>query len=218
MSETAEFESERSYFRAIEETFIRLRGTPFLLSPADWLQAREWYRLGIPLELVLSTLESLFQRRVEAGKTSKIQSLRYCASAVESAWNEVAELTATGERTQPAALDIAEQLRSLAGAIPETLVNCREVRSEILALSGTSEEIERALAELDHEMLRSAYESMDDSEQEEVERGVEATLADLEPRLTAETLPDVRQRLIDQRVRESAGLPFLSLFSADTSK
>ena len=218
MSETAEFESERGYFRAIEETFIRLRGTPFLLSPADWLQARDWYRLGIPLDLVLGTLESLFQRRVEAGRTSKIQSLRYCAPAVESAWKEVAELTATAERTQPPALDIAEKLRRLAETIPDTLANCGEVRSEIEALSGTSEEIERALAELDREILRTAHGSLDDSERKELERRVEATLAELEPRMTAKTLPEVRQRLIDQWVRQSAGLPFLSLFSPDSAK
>ncbi|MEJ2084922.1 MAG: hypothetical protein P8Y44_04490 [Acidobacteriota bacterium] len=218
MSETAESESERGYFRAIEETFSRLRGTPFLLSPADWLQAREWYRLGIPLELVLSTLESVFQTRAEAGKTSKVQSLRYCASAVEAAWKEIAELGATGARTQAPALAIAEHLHRLAESIPDTFENRRQVESEILSLAGTSEEIELALAKLDRQLLRNAFESMNDVQKQEVERRVESTITQFEHRLTADALPEIRQRLIDQTVREAAGLPFLSLFSPDTSK
>ena len=48
------------YFRAIETAFIGLRGAPLLLSPTDWQTAREWYRQGIPLEVVCDVLESVF--------------------------------------------------------------------------------------------------------------------------------------------------------------
>ena len=48
----SEAEADQAYFQAIEETFVRLRGAPLLLSPADWQVARRWHRDGVPLPLV----------------------------------------------------------------------------------------------------------------------------------------------------------------------
>ena len=55
------------YFRVIEEVFIRLRGAPLLLSPADWQLANEWHRAGIPLEVVCDAVQKVFVRRRERG-------------------------------------------------------------------------------------------------------------------------------------------------------
>ncbi len=53
------------YFRMIEETFIRLRGSPLLLSPADYQVAKSWFEADIPLDVVCKTLEKLFNRLSE---------------------------------------------------------------------------------------------------------------------------------------------------------
>ncbi len=215
MSETDSAQTTQAYFRAIEETFIRLRGTPFLLSPADWQQAQQWHRQGVPLDLVLSTLESLFQSRAESGKTRKVQSLRYCASAVEEAWQQVAELSATGTSAPTEPFDSKRQLQRLVERLPETLVDREFVATEILALTGTSETIERELMKLDRRVLGSAFEAMNDAEKEAIERKVDATLAELDRELDQDSLPQIRLRLFDQTVRRAAGLPFLSLFSSE---
>ena len=99
MTDDASDEAQQ-YFRAIEEAFIRLRGAPLLLSPEDWRQAEQWRRRGVPLELVLAVLEQVFARRLERGARGRIQSLRYCAQAVETAWQEVEALTAGGRRRE----------------------------------------------------------------------------------------------------------------------
>ncbi len=215
MSETDSSRSDQAYFRAIEETFIGLRGTPFLLSPADWQQAKQWHRQGIPLELVLATLEALFRTRSESGKKGKVQSLRYCASAVEEAWQELNELTASGTKSPSEPLDSARRLRALAESIPVSLGNKDEISARILALSGSSEEIERGLMKLDQLVLQSTFDAMSKSEQDTLHSQVGSALAKLDKRLGQGSRPEVRQRLFDQTIRTTAGLPFLSLFSSE---
>src|SRR5262245_5879970 len=116
-----EADEAQRYFRAIEAAFVRLRGAPLLLSPADWQVARRWFEEGVPLDLVVRGLEEVFARRRERGAKGRISSLRYCAPAVEHAWEEVASLTAAG-RTAPAEpIDIAARLAALAAALPAEL-------------------------------------------------------------------------------------------------
>ncbi|HPR63631.1 MAG TPA: hypothetical protein PK014_05360 [Thermoanaerobaculia bacterium] len=66
------------YLRAIEHTFIRLRGTPFLLSPADVHLALEWYAQRIPVEEVLHALEEVMESHGQRNSSDKVGSLSYC--------------------------------------------------------------------------------------------------------------------------------------------
>src|SRR3954462_964977 len=98
MNETEVEEPPHAYFQAIEEIFVRLRGTPLLLSPADWHVARRWHREGVPLDLVRDALEQAFARRRERGLKGRISSLRYCAPGAEPAWAPLRELPGPAER------------------------------------------------------------------------------------------------------------------------
>jgi len=89
MSETADKKrDEQAYFLALEERLIQLNGAPRLLSPADFQLACKWQRDGLPLELVLRVIEEVMVRREEGGVGGRISSLRYFASAVETAWSK----------------------------------------------------------------------------------------------------------------------------------
>jgi hypothetical protein len=68
---------------------------------------------------------------------------------------------------------------------------------------------------LDQRILVSAFNAMSDADREAILRQVDSTLADLDRELDRDSLPEIRQRLFDQTVRKVAGLPFLSLFSAE---
>src|SRR5215207_2936820 len=131
------------YFQGIEEIFVRLRGAPLLLSPADWQVASRWHREGVPLDLVSRVLEEVFAKRQERGTKGKINSLRYCAPAVEAAWADLRELTAPGERTEADPLDIATRLRNLAAAVPIGFAE------KVRALQGDAPSVEAALSALD---------------------------------------------------------------------
>ncbi len=209
---------ERAYFEAIEETFIRLRGAPLLLSPADWQVAARWHREGVPLDLVRRTLEEVFARRRERGARGRIQSLRYCAPAVEAVWQEVREMQAPGARTAVPPLDVAGRLAALAAALPEPLAD-RERWSGALAGLATPgadpEAVEAKLAELDRALLEAVEESVGKGVRRRLSERAEATLATLAGRLPDDEIEGARKRLERRLLRRELGLPVLSLFSPE---
>jgi hypothetical protein len=217
----SEESAETRYFRAIEETFIRLRGTPFLLSPADWRVARRWREEGLPVDQVCRSLERFFERRRERGAEGKVQSLRYCAPAVESDWRELGELAAPGRRGESEPLPIAERLRRLLAALPRELPGRGTVAGSLEALSGPADgqapvpaaRIEEQLEAIEGELLDSLRESLDEEERQGIERRVEEQVAALSARLSPGALEEARHRLWREALRRHHALPVLSLFS-----
>lgn len=208
---------DHAYFEAVEEIFVRLRGAPLLLSPADWQVARRWHRDGVPLDLIRRTLEEVFEKRKERGSKGKISSLRYCAPAVDAAWAELREMTAPGERAEAPSLDLAVRLENLAAALPDTLVDRDAFRERLRALGGDPRTIEERLAALDREMLDGAFRSLDGDGRTEVDAAVEKTLGALSGRLPADEIERSRERLRTQVLRRRLGLPVLSLFSPEAA-
>ena len=216
MTETASPEHE--YFRQIEDTFIRLRGAPFLLSPSDWRLAQTWHDEGIPVDLVCRALETLFQRRSESGREGKVQSLRYCAAAVEDAWRERRELGAVQVEGERYVMDVEARLDALAKALPPSLPAAEDWAARIRSLAGPATEVEEQLAQLDQELIAASLAQLDEKERRELEASVEESLAELRDRLAPEVLADDRRRLLGDRARRRAGLPLVSLFSPDATR
>lgn len=208
-------DEDHAYFQAVEEIFVRLRGAPLLLSPADWQVARRWHRDGVPLDLVRRALEDVFAKRQERGAKGRISSLRYCAPAVEAAWSALRELTAPGERLEAPAFDSSLRLRALADALPADLPGRAGLAARIVALTGDPQEIEEGLAALDREMLAAVAGALEGFERTEVEAAVEKTVAGLRGRLPADELERSRERLTWQVLRQRLALPVLSLFSPE---
>ena len=145
------------YFLAIEDVFIDLRGSPLQLSPKDWQIARGWYEEGIPLELVERTVRELFERRRAAGKEDKVWSLGHCKRSVDAAWKRRQKLLAPGAaEDDDEQLDLAARLENLASALPAGLEERQAMAGRIRGLDGDAEEIEKALAEIDREIVRRA--------------------------------------------------------------
>lgn len=206
-------DTDHAYFQAVEEIFVQLRGAPLLLSPQDWQVASRWHQEGVPLDLVRRVLEEVFAKRKERGTKGKINSLRYCAPAVEAAWADLRELTAPGERAEAAPLDIPGRLKSLAAHLPATVPPGFPER--VLALQGDAPSVESALSALDRELLAATASSLNPGLRTEVESAVEKTLAALRGRLPADELERSRERLTHQVLRQRLGLPVLSLFSPE---
>lgn len=200
-------DSDHTYFQAVEEIFVQLRGAPLLLSPEDWRVASRWHQEGVPLDLVRRVLEEVFAKRKERGTKGRINSLRYCAPAVEAAWADLRELTVPGERDEAAPLDIPARLRNLAAAVPDAF------KTRVLALQGDAPTVESALSAMDREMLSTL--SLSPELHGEVNAAVEKTLSALKTRLPADELERSRERLTHQVLRQRLGLPVLSLFSPE---
>lgn len=208
---------DQRYFLAIEDLFIRLRGAPLLLSPADWRTAQEWRRQGIPLPLIESTLEEIFERRQERGATGMVSSLRYCKRAVEAAWKEARELSATAQRTAAPALEAAPRLAALAEALPADLPRREGVAARIRGLGSLvgedPEKVEAALARLEEDLLDELEPSLEPSRRETLAAAEKTALDALAGRLPRDQIEAARQRLHRQLLREELGLPVLSLFA-----
>lgn len=200
------------YFRAVEAAFVRLRGAPLLLSPADYQVAARWHREGVPLRLVEATLEDVFARRKERGARGRINSLRYCAPAVDAAWAEVKELQVPTRRAAGAAAPVEERLGSLAEALPATLADREAWTARVLALRGAPETVEAELRALDAELLVTAEASLDDGARRRLDAEVAAIVEGLRDRFPDAELTTLREQLRRQRLRRALALPALSLF------
>lgn len=217
MSATEAEAADHSYFQAIEEVFVELRGAPLLLSPADWQVARRWRQEGVPLELVRSTLGEVFARRKERGSKGKISSLRYCAPAVEAAWADLRELTAPAQRVEAPAFEVAPRLAALAAALPAGFPGREALAARLGALTGDPQEVEEQLSAIDREMLDRAAAELDGELRSEIGSAVEKTLVSLGGRLPAAELESSRERLARQILRRRLSLPVLSLFSPEAA-
>jgi hypothetical protein len=206
---------EQRYFHAIEDRFIELRGAPLYLSSSDWQVARRWHELGIPLEVVVSGLETVFARREERKAKRRLASLRYCAPAVEQAWEEIRELTAAGRTTEVAPLEAAPRLAALAAALPGELPRRAEWIERIASLTGSTERVEQQLADLDDALLDDLEQALDEGERRQLDEMVAASLTHLATRLEDKELKRARHRLRRQALRERRHLPVLSLFSPE---
>ena len=205
-------EEDVAYFHAVEDAFVRLRGAPLLLSPADFQVASRWRRQGVPLSLVVATLEDVFARRRERGAKDRINSLRYCARAVDAGWAEVRELQGPGRRQTVVETPVAEKLAALAAALPAGLPARGEWGRRLTALSGPPERVEEALRTLDEELLAAVDAALPSAARERLEDEVEAILEGLRDRFPEGELETLRAQLRRQRLRRLAELPVLTLF------
>ena len=79
-----------NYFSEIEETFIRRRGRNLLLSPLDWALIENWQERGVPLAVVLRSIEKVFDGVDQQPAKNKrpIKSLMYCREEIEAQYAE----------------------------------------------------------------------------------------------------------------------------------
>jgi hypothetical protein len=80
--------NEFSYFNEVEETFTRLREKSFMIGPLDWTLIESWKERGIPLPVVLRSIEEVFKNHKSGTRRRAINSLRYCQSEVEAQYDE----------------------------------------------------------------------------------------------------------------------------------
>jgi hypothetical protein len=210
-----EHTEELHYFQVLEEAFIRLRGAPLLLSPADWQVAQRWRGLGIPLDFAVAGMAEVFARRRERGSDDRVSSLRYCARAVESGWRKAEDLAGPPRRSSRPTLDIPARLAALAGSVPGSFPGADRIASSVRALRGDAAVVEAGLVALDDAMLESAEGRLDAGEKAELDRFVERRLDGLRERFDADALARAASRLRARELRRRGSLPLLSLFSPD---
>ena len=217
-----------NYFTEIEDTFIRRRAKNLLLSPIDWAMMEAWQERGIPLHVVLRSIETVFDGFDKKPGPRSIKGLLYCREEIEAQYDEWLKMQAgkaNGEISQAEESFSRESVSAHIGAVIDFLRNSNN--------KNLSEDFARATARLEELQTNLT----DDFEV------VDKTLSDIEKfidqsfltnsdklhlkKLEKETMdqlkaykkgmePDVYKKTFDlmllKRLREDEGIPRLSLF------
>ena len=210
---------ELGYYRAVEDLFARLRGTPFIFTPKDFALLRRWWGEGVPLAAVAAGIAEVFERRGREG-ADPVSSLAYCRHAVARHARRLTAAAAGGERAAPA-VDVAGALAGLVGEVRGAAAR----RSDEPALAGVLEAlagaletvpagaapaaVDELLGRLEVTLVEALFESLPPAERAEVGARVARELGDVElaPELRARSERALRLRA----VRELLGLPRLEL-------
>ncbi len=216
MADDSPAAEDHAYFQTLEREFLRLRGSATLLSAADWQVARDWRHAGVPADLVVEVMRSLFERQRARAPKRGISSLRYFRAAVAAAWDEALALQAGGHRVATAPEPTVEdRLTALAVSLPAGLPGRAELAAAITALTGGVEAVEPELARLDAGTLVRLATGLDARGRAELDAEVARALAPLGERLSAAARDEAAGRLRAQAMRRRFGLPLLSLFAPE---
>ena len=213
------------YFRAVERTFLDLRGSGLVLSPADWDLVRRWEERGIPLEVVLSGIRATFSGRI---RLSSRMPLGECSRAVESACDarrvrqagaaprDVAPEAGTGQERlvgrlrswspDPARLANPEMAGDLVGAAREAAARIERLGKSQNASAGVGETV-RAI---ENDLVIRLQAALPDAARDEIETEVRNKLAPYRTRMPESTWRKTFDQSVRRRVDEFFGLGLLT--------
>jgi hypothetical protein len=219
MAMAAPDQDEVTYYRAVEDHFAALRGTPFLFSPKDFALLRGWYKGGVPLAAVLAGIGEAWERRRERDG-DPISSLSYCRHAVT---RHARRLLAAhvGTPQGGGGIDTAGALHALAERVADAGARWLDVPSVAAVLA----DLERALASLPADSDPSALDealaglevvtldallgSLPAEQRDAIAAAVDAELVGLD--LAADAYARTRRALLAKALRRVVGLPRLEV-------
>ncbi|MFN0140553.1 MAG: hypothetical protein ACKVQW_10780 [Pyrinomonadaceae bacterium] len=218
-----------NYFTEIEETFVRRRGKHLFLSPLDWALIDGWKERGIPLHIVIRSIESVFDvyERQPVG-TRSIKTLFYCREEIESQYNEWLK-SQVGKSNEDAADGTAafsaddivahitgsiEKLRAVAypelnEGISRVIERLEGLRDE---LTGDVETVDKTLGDIEKTLDRALLEGWDRENIQTLEREIAGQLRAYKAEMERDAYKNTYDLMLLKRLREEAGIPRLSLF------
>ena len=218
-----------NYYTEIEDTFIRRRAKNLFLSPLDWALIEQWQERGIPLHIVIRSVESVFDvfDKQPAG-TRTIKSLFYCREEVEVQYKEWSKSQAGKSSESANGAEDAFSPDAVAGHIGDAIavlkgnavVTLQEdtaraaARLEELAvnLMGNAETVDSTLGDIEKLLDRAMLTNWESVHLKTLKKEVAGQLrgykADMEPEAYRNTF----DLMLLKRLREEAGIPRLGLF------
>ena len=218
-----------NYYTEIEDTFIRRRGKNLFLSPLDWALIEMWQDRGIPLHIVIRSIESVFDvfDKQPAG-TRSIKSLFYCREEVEVQFAEwfrsQAGKSAGTVATEDAMFtpgQIGEHIDAAIGAlkscgrvelaedIERSVSRLDELRGD---LTDNFEAIDGTLSDIEKLLDRSMLTNWDREHLRHLEKEVAAPLKEYKAGMEPDAYASMFELMMLKRLREEAGIPRLGLF------
>lgn len=226
-----------NYFSEIEETFIRRRGKSLLLSNLDWTLIESWQKRGIPLHVVLRSVEKIFDDiEKDPKRNPSVKSIAYCADEVETAYRDwlasqagarqaseaedgqelaggaeiLSHLAALIEAVGAAAGKADEGLRPV---LSETLRGLEKLKAGAEKSSRIdAEKIETELTGLENALDKALLDNAGEKEIETARKEVEAQLGQYAGRMQQDVYEKTFELMLIKKLRARADLPAFSLF------
>ena len=215
----SEATGEFAYYRAVEDHFAALRGTPFLFSPKDFALLRSWWQEGVPLAAVLNGIGEVCERRRET-RDDPVSSLSYCRHAVRRHAKRLIAARA-GSASESPGVDVAAALSVLAAKVSEAAARWRDVPGLEAVLRDLGHAVgtlpsdldpaaaDEILNELEFTTLEAVMGALTDRQRSEIDRNVATDLDGLH--VEADVRERTRRALVLKSVRRLIGLPRLEL-------
>ena len=216
-----------NYFTEIEDTFIRRRAKNLFLSPLDWALIEQWQDRGIPLHIVIRSVESVFDvfDKQPAG-TRTIKSLFYCREEVEVQHAEWLRSQAgkSNETEVEAAfsLDVvaahindaiaslnANQIAGLGEDIARSVARLNELAAN---LTGDAETVDATLGDIEKLLDRAMLTNWDRVHLKTLEKEVAGQLRGYKAEMEPAAYKNTFELMLLKRLREEASIPRLGLF------
>jgi hypothetical protein len=213
-----------NYFTEIEEHFQKARGTSlFLLSPLDWALIETWKNAGVPLEAVLRGVDTSFAKwRTRKVKTQMVNSLAFCAQAVLTEAQLMADAAASSPSGRPKAPppfstdELRAYLQANAAALPaehgETAAALERLAGEMGRYYQDLEALEQRLTVLEEKMIAAEKSRQSEAALLEARSELDRQLRPYRGKMTAAQLAMLEKQYLERSLLEKASLPRLSLF------
>ncbi len=216
-----------NYFTEIEDTFIRRRNKHLFLSPLDWALIEGWQERGVPLHIVIRSVESVFDvfDKQPVG-TRTIKSLFYCREEVEVQYQEWLRSQAGKATEADAEEKFSKQtvMKHIAAAI-ETLKNNHikgieeDVSRAIVRLGelsanlpGDAETIDSTLGDIEKLLERGMLTNWEKTHLKSLEKEIAGQLRAYKAEMEPEAYNNTLQLMLLKRLREEGNIPRLGLF------
>jgi hypothetical protein len=217
-----------NFFTEIEDTFIRRRGKHLLLSPIDWALIEGWQNRGIPLHVVLRSIESVFDVWERNPGPRTIKGLMFCREEIEAQYQEWLSSQVgkneSGDEEKAEAFS-AESIREHIQAAIEQLGRCAEpeLREDVDRVinrlmevkeqpGGDPETIDRTLLDIERFLDEALLSKTDPAHLKEVEKDVATQLKQYKAEMKETEYKSTYRLMVLKRLREEKGLPRLGLF------
>jgi len=219
-----------NYYTEVEDTFIRRRAKNLFLSPLDWALIEAWQERGIPLHIVIRSIESVFDvfdKQPEGART--IKGLFYCREEIEvqyAEWTtsqtgkseEVADDNASSSFSTEAVADHIQN--AIAAFMANTNVELREELDRAVArldelaanLTDNFETVDATLGDVERLLERAMLSNWDSVHLKELKKEVAGQLRQYKADMEAEAYKNTFDLMLLKRLREEADIPRLGLF------
>jgi protein-tyrosine phosphatase len=215
---------EEVYTRSVEERFRLRRGSPLTLSPADYDLVDRWWRRGVPLWILLETIDLLVGRKEATGDAGRVRRLSYCEEEVERRFEsfERGRVTRTGgaepaggeERVRLAARLVAQAADRVRGrGLADAAGIIEEAARDLAARAGAAGDPGAAkffLHSFDETLLEALRGATPSDDLTAIREEAESSLARHRDRMTPSAFEATVARLVGRRLREFYDLPDLT--------